>query len=64
MSLRYAAFIDKVFSGKSKVSGLELLCSSAELSGFSNYWTLGYRNFAVYTTSCRFFFFLMTAHSR
>jgi hypothetical protein len=64
MSLRYATFIDEVFSGKSKVSGLGLPCSSAGLSGFPNYWTLDYRNFAVYTTSCHFFFFLMTAHSR
>jgi hypothetical protein len=60
----------KFFFGKSKVSGLGLLCSNAGLSGFPNYWTSDYRNFAVYTTSYHFFFFfsffffLMTTHLR
>jgi hypothetical protein len=48
MSLRSACFIDEAFLWlKPKFLVLALLSSSAGLSGFPNYWTLDYENFAV-----------------
>jgi len=49
MSLRYTCFIDKRFCDvKTKVLVLELLPSSAILSGFLYYWTCYSSNFGLY----------------